>query len=135
MIFGEKPREKEARSWLGVAAWVTLIYVAIPLARSIQEVIRARGGKAAFLWLTFLCFAVAAGWVVRAMLRKQWTGRPVQILVLVAVGALFSGLTWSLRENGLLCIATGDHVLRFVPPLVVSHAQIEQALAILDRAL
>ena len=40
-----------------------------------------------------------------------------------------------LRENGLLCIATGDHVLRFVPPLVVSAAQIDQALAILDRAL
>lgn len=40
-----------------------------------------------------------------------------------------------LREYGLLCIATGDHVLRFVPPLVVSPAQIEQALAILDRAL
>ena len=40
-----------------------------------------------------------------------------------------------LRENGLLCIATGDHVLRFVPPLVVSPAQIDQALAILDRAL
>lgn len=40
-----------------------------------------------------------------------------------------------LRENGLLCIATGDHVLRFVPPLVVTPAQIDQALAILDRAL
>ena len=40
-----------------------------------------------------------------------------------------------LRENGLLCIATGDHVLRFVPPLVVSPAQIDQALAIIDRTL
>ena len=40
-----------------------------------------------------------------------------------------------LRENGLLCIATGDHVLRFVPPLVVSAAQIDQALVLLDRAL
>ena len=40
-----------------------------------------------------------------------------------------------LRENGLLCIATGDHVLRFVPPLVVSPAQIDQALAILDKSL
>lgn len=99
MIFGQKPREKEVLSWLGVAAWVTVIYVAIPLARSIQEIIRAHGGKAAFLWLTFLCFAAAAGWVVRAMLRKQWTGRPTQHLVLVAVGALFSCLAWSLREN------------------------------------
>lgn len=40
-----------------------------------------------------------------------------------------------LRENGLLCIATGDYVLRFVPPLVVSAAQIHQALDILDRSL
>ena len=40
-----------------------------------------------------------------------------------------------LRENGLLCIATGDHMLRFVPPLVVSAAQIDQALVLLDRAL
>ena len=40
-----------------------------------------------------------------------------------------------LRENGLLCIATGDHVLRFVHPIVVKPAQIEQALAILDRSL
>ena len=40
-----------------------------------------------------------------------------------------------LRENGLLCIATGDHVLRFVPPLVVSAAQIDQALALLDASL
>ena len=99
MIFGEKPRETETRSWLGVAAWVGFIYATIPLARSIQEFIRDRGGKAAFLWLTFLCFAAAAGWVVRAMLCKQWIGRPMQILVLAAIGGLFCWLTWSLREN------------------------------------
>jgi acetylornithine/N-succinyldiaminopimelate aminotransferase len=40
-----------------------------------------------------------------------------------------------LRENGLLCIATGDHVLRFVPPLVVTPGHIRQALDILDRSL
>lgn len=40
-----------------------------------------------------------------------------------------------LRENGLLCIATGDHVLRFVPPLVVNPAQIEQALRLIDQSL
>ena len=40
-----------------------------------------------------------------------------------------------LRDNGLLCIATGDHVLRFVPPLVVTAAQILQALDLLDRSL
>ena len=40
-----------------------------------------------------------------------------------------------LRENGLLCIATGDHVLRFVPPLVVTSGQIQQALGMIDRSL
>lgn len=40
-----------------------------------------------------------------------------------------------LRESGLLCIATGENVLRFVPPLVVSADQIQRALDLLDQAL
>ena len=40
-----------------------------------------------------------------------------------------------LRENGLLCIATGDYVLRFVPPLIVQPAHIEQALRLIDQSL
>jgi hypothetical protein len=99
MMLSESPRGKEATSWLGVAAWVALIYLTIPLARSIQEAVRDRGGKELFLWITFLSFAGAAGWIVRAMIRNQWTGRPVQILVLAAIGAGLSGMTWSLRAN------------------------------------
>jgi len=41
----------------------------------------------------------------------------------------------ALRDAGLLCIPTGTNVLRFVPPLVVSDAQIAQALSILDATL
>lgn len=40
-----------------------------------------------------------------------------------------------LREQGVLTIATGESVLRFVPPLVISAPQIDQALAILDKVL
>lgn len=40
-----------------------------------------------------------------------------------------------LRESGLLCIATGDHVLRFLPPLVVAEDQIRDALARIAQAL
>ncbi len=40
-----------------------------------------------------------------------------------------------LREAGLLCIATGDHVLRFLPPLIVTPAQIQRALELIDQAL
>ncbi len=41
----------------------------------------------------------------------------------------------ALREKGLLSIATGEHVLRFVPPLVVTADQIQHALDLLDQVL
>ena len=41
----------------------------------------------------------------------------------------------ALREAGLLCIPTGERVLRFLPPLVVSAAQIDRALEVLARVL
>lgn len=40
-----------------------------------------------------------------------------------------------LRENGLLCIATGESVLRFLPPLVITKADILKAVDILDACL
>ena len=40
-----------------------------------------------------------------------------------------------LREAGLLCIPTGSSVLRFVPPLVVTEAEVGKALGILDAVL
>ena len=39
------------------------------------------------------------------------------------------------RDAGLLINCTADRVLRFVPPLIVSPAEVDEGLAILDRAL
>ena len=41
----------------------------------------------------------------------------------------------ALLAAGLLCIPTGDRVLRFVPPLVVTDAEISRALSLLDSTL
>lgn len=41
----------------------------------------------------------------------------------------------ALRDAGLLCIPTGERVLRFVPPLVVTDDEIRQALSLLDATL
>jgi predicted acetylornithine/succinylornithine family transaminase len=38
-------------------------------------------------------------------------------------------------ERGLLILTAGDQVLRFVPPLVIGEAEVDEALGILDRAL
>ena len=41
----------------------------------------------------------------------------------------------ALLAAGLLCIPTGERVLRFVPPLVVTDAEISRALSLLDATL
>ena len=61
--------------------------------------------------------------------------RGVGLMIGLVLNVPAKPIETKLRENGLLCIATGDHVLRFVPPLVVSATQIDQALALLDRSL
>jgi len=40
-----------------------------------------------------------------------------------------------LRNNGLLCKETHDHIIRFAPPLVITKDQIEWALEIISRVL
>ena len=40
-----------------------------------------------------------------------------------------------LKNNGLLCKETHDHVIRFAPPLVITKDQIEWALEIISRVL
>jgi acetylornithine/N-succinyldiaminopimelate aminotransferase len=39
-----------------------------------------------------------------------------------------------LRENGLLSVATAERTIRFLPPLNVREAEIDEALAIVDKA-
>ncbi len=39
-----------------------------------------------------------------------------------------------LRENGLLTVGAGGNVVRFLPPLIIQEAQIDEALAILDKS-
>ena len=40
----------------------------------------------------------------------------------------------TLRDNGLLTVAAGDNVIRMLPPLIVEQAQIDEAMAIIDRS-
>lgn len=43
------------------------------------------------------------------------------------------GVVKALREEKLLCLSAGENVVRFLPPLIVTEAQIDEAMAILDR--
>ncbi|MCC6647121.1 MAG: aspartate aminotransferase family protein [Polyangiaceae bacterium] len=45
------------------------------------------------------------------------------------------GISGRLRERGLLVTVAGDRALRFTPPLVVSGAQVEEALSVVEAVL
>jgi acetylornithine aminotransferase len=39
------------------------------------------------------------------------------------------------RDKGLMLVGAGDNVIRFVPPLIVSREQIDEAVAILEEVI
>jgi acetylornithine/N-succinyldiaminopimelate aminotransferase len=43
-------------------------------------------------------------------------------------------LVVALREQKLLTVGAGENVVRFLPPLIVTEAEIEQSVASLERA-
>ncbi len=45
-----------------------------------------------------------------------------------------TALIAELNANGMLAIAAGDNVVRLVPPLVIEEAQVDEALAILEKS-
>ena len=39
----------------------------------------------------------------------------------------------ALREEGVLAVPAGDNVVRFLPPLTIEEAQVEEAMLALER--
>jgi acetylornithine/N-succinyldiaminopimelate aminotransferase len=61
--------------------------------------------------------------------------RGIGLMIGVVLDGPAKPIEVALREKGLLSIATGEHVLRFVPPLIVTAKQIQQAIDLLDHVL
>lgn len=97
-------------AWLTAACWTLLIYVTIPLARSIQEWVQAHGGQQLFLWATFTAIGLTVLGTALAVARRRLALRLTAAAALVAIALVFSALTWSLRENpeeSIHCIQYG----------------------------
>lgn len=50
-------------------------------------------------------------------------------------GATAAQVCAAAAKEGLLLVPAGPHVVRFVPPLIVSEAEVTEAAAIFERAL
>jgi acetylornithine/succinyldiaminopimelate/putrescine aminotransferase len=45
------------------------------------------------------------------------------------------GIVVACMERGLLVLTAGDNVVRFVPPLILTEADVDQAVTVLEAAL
>ena len=73
-------------------------------------------------------------WTVRARLRPDSVGLLLGIELDPALGGA-AKFVQAAADRGLLLVPAGVDVVRFVPPLVVTAAQIDKALAILGECL
>jgi hypothetical protein len=95
----ERPVHKVRYNWIAVVLWVLVIYGSIPLARSLQEFVSARGGQNQFLLATFAALVLAAVGLVWAAGRGRLSFSFPAAVCSCTVFFLYAWLTWTLRSN------------------------------------
>ena len=87
-MFLAPPREREATSWLLAAVWTLGIFVAIPLARMVQEQVQERWGRATFGYVTVAVILAGTVLAFRALPRPRGV-RVVRAVVLLGTSTVF----------------------------------------------
>jgi len=72
---------------------------------------------------------------LKARYRIVTAVRGVGLILGLEVSVPARSIVAGCMERGLLVLTAGDHVVRFVPPLIVSEAEVDQAVGILDAVL
>ncbi|HMP88588.1 MAG TPA: VanZ family protein [Kiritimatiellia bacterium] len=89
----------ERLAWFYVYVWVLLIYLTIPIARRIQETVRANDAAWLFFWFTVAVFTLLAAWLVVQVWRRVWIISSLRMILLGIILGIFLSLTWMLRRN------------------------------------
>jgi hypothetical protein len=95
-------KQREWIAWAYVGAWSLGIFLAIPLARTVEGVVRDHAGQAAFGWFVLGVVVVATGEALRrALARSRAEGTPLLAgaVWLCGVAAVFIAATASLWSN------------------------------------
>ncbi|MBU1693281.1 MAG: VanZ family protein [Verrucomicrobia bacterium] len=98
-MLNQPPRGKEWVSWLAVGGWTLLIYLSIPLARTIQAWVTEHWGRIAFLYGVLAVLALGAAIAVRRLMRTREAGRGRSVAWVLGITILYAFLSWRLRSN------------------------------------
>lgn len=96
MVFEHPPRGNEWLSWLLVGLWSLAIFAAIPVGRTIRDVVSEHLGRETFAYVTVAVAAGAAGLTVRHLNRHRRP--PASYFWLVATGIVYGAYTYHLRH-------------------------------------
>jgi len=97
-MLNSPPKEQEWRSWLWVAIWSLVIFVTIPLARTIQTFVDAHWGRPLFGHLVIAITVLSGGTAAVHLFRLRVTTR-ANYFWLVSVAAIYIWYTIQLRDN------------------------------------
>jgi hypothetical protein len=104
------PRESERTSWLFVALWTGIIFLTIPLARSLQEFIRDLWGSDSFTYIVLVAIVAGGSATVGYLFRRSSTSLVNYlwlILVALAFGLYTHRLSLKAPEEALHFIEYG----------------------------
>ena len=140
------PREREWLSWFFVGLWSLIIFVTIPLARTLQGFVTHHFGRMAFIYLVMVCIvltgAIAVGYLLRSTRSSQ-----SNYLWLLGISAIFIGYTIHLKANpeealhfvqygllGILIYRALSHRIHNIW-IYVAAASLGASIGILDEAI
>jgi len=92
------PREKQWVSWFYVMIWTLIIYVTIPLARTIQKFVNQHWSRELFTYAVLAAIIIALLAAVHHVIRHQTDSRG-SYFWLLAVAAIFVGYTIELGKK------------------------------------
>lgn len=101
---GESEVERKKRwigfwNWTAVVVWTAIIYATIPVARAIQYWVTDHWSRDAFSWFVYAFTAAALVTAALYLRKRAGTMSARQLVLLIALGVVFSAGTWLLRAN------------------------------------
>jgi hypothetical protein len=98
-MFRGPPREKRWISWLLVAAWTAVIYIAIPFARTFQAWVSRHAGRAVFTDVVLVFVVLFVGGVLLYTVHYRRSLPWCRLPWLAVIGAVYASLTWRLGKR------------------------------------
>ena len=97
MLF-RPPRENQSVSWLIVAAWTLIIFVTIPLARTIQKHVAQHWGREVFTYAVLVVILMALAASIYLVIRHRLISRH-SFIWQITVAVIFIGYTLKLSQR------------------------------------